>query len=577
MRLIHVEQGVFGQFKSDVRSEHFYLSGKAHPLDELKATLRAFHQEDTADKEHAICRFPARYIWLKQRAPELLQTPVSLKHCKKLQQWPAMQKNGAINLVHVSGYMGNPGSAFGHLLLRIGKKSDTPNRGLLDIGINFGAKIPPAENMLMYMIKGIGGGYDSSFSADRHYLRDHVYAESESRDMWAYELNLSQEQRQLLLLHLWELRNTAFSYYFLQKNCAWRIAQLLEIVLDKNIVPSLRPYYMPVDVFHAVDDLSNDTDFNLVNRISFLPSEARSTTLSFNTLELSKKQRMRELIRQQEASTIDDSWSSQELEILIDYSSQKISDSKTQADFDAWTTLRLKALQQRLSTEGSTSRGTTFSMPPPGEGLRHQMLRLGVYNDEQEEKGVTLSVAPFSYESLDRNRGSLANGVFRGGVFNFEYRDQQSKLDSLELIKVARLRGQASIERSILDFAWRGSLVADRSWRSEYGDLRPQFNAAIGQTIGKHQTSAYGLLQLKSNLKSFELQAGIALGAVGFVGDHLSLQWESSQLWHQDYDDALTTHTLQARYRLGRSQAFDIEFSRQQKINSWQLAYQFRW
>lgn len=578
LRLTHLDKRAFGRYRTDIQSAEFFLSKPPYKVQaELEATISAFRQNASNDNEqHAICRFPARYYWLKTTFPSALGDTPPLSICKKLIDWPAMKSGSALNLVHVSGYMGNPGSAFGHLLLRVGKEDNPSSRGLLDIGVNFGAKIPQGENTLLYILKGIGGGYNSSFSADRHYLRDHVYAASESRDMWAYELNLTEEKRQLLLLHLWELRDTAFNYFFLKKNCAWRIAQMLELVLNEDILPEHRLYYMPVDVFHAIEEIDARRNHKLVNRITFLPSDKRSNTLSFGRLPIAAQDRIRNLISNPRAENLDMTFTTPSLDFLIDYSVQAMAKEQDKSTVENWKKLRQKSLLLRLKTKSRQAKVNNFQLPPPGEGLRHQVLKLSTIEEESGRQTTELSFAPFSYELLDRNRGSLSNGEFRGGVFTFSNSDKNSRLKSIDVLKIARLRGMTSIERQRLDFAWRGGLLFNREWRTDPGRLRPQFNAAIGSTIGKGKTSLYGLLELKSNLQNFELQSGIVIGAVSLPKNKWSLSWESSIRWDEHKEHSLLQHNFSTRYRLNRAHALEASHTRQEQ-KSWKLSYQYRW
>ena len=109
LRLLHYEHQ-----QSTFISEHFFLSpnGKTDPYAELSATLQAATY-DIENDQHPRCRFPARYLWLSKQPnkPELAQIP---KACHLLNAWLAENPLTQIDLILVSGYMGNPASLFGH-------------------------------------------------------------------------------------------------------------------------------------------------------------------------------------------------------------------------------------------------------------------------------------------------------------------------------------------------------------------------------------------------------------------------------------------------------------------------------
>ncbi|NIY13482.1 MAG: DUF4105 domain-containing protein, partial [Nitrospinaceae bacterium] len=45
---------------------------------------------------------------------------------------------------------------------------------------------------------------------------------------WEYELNLTPDQMDYLLRHIWELGEIYFDYYYLQENCSYHMLTTLE-------------------------------------------------------------------------------------------------------------------------------------------------------------------------------------------------------------------------------------------------------------------------------------------------------------------------------------------------------------
>ena len=58
------------------------------------------------------------------------------------------------------------------------------------------------------------------------------YNDFESRDLWSYELNLTQKQISFLIDHLWEMKQTLIPYYYLDENSSC-------FVLEESPVGSL--------------------------------------------------------------------------------------------------------------------------------------------------------------------------------------------------------------------------------------------------------------------------------------------------------------------------------------------------
>ncbi len=115
-KLLHVDANTG---ESKITSTVFFLSkeGRLHSEMELQATLKAFEQPwDAKTQRHAVCQFPARYVWLSQYV-NLPMAEAALTHCTVLNAW--VSEHDAVSLVLVSGYLGNPASTFGHSLLKL--------------------------------------------------------------------------------------------------------------------------------------------------------------------------------------------------------------------------------------------------------------------------------------------------------------------------------------------------------------------------------------------------------------------------------------------------------------------------
>ena len=152
LALVHYRPGVFSGCRGTIDSEDFYLAenGRTDPAAELEATVRLFAQGDDKDK---ICRFPARYIFLKNKG---MVDKIDVK-CEEFDRFKKDLRPAGATLLFTDAYMNNPSSLFGHTLLRI----DTARKGtqLLAHGVSYGAFTKGAEGTLLYAVKGLAGGY----------------------------------------------------------------------------------------------------------------------------------------------------------------------------------------------------------------------------------------------------------------------------------------------------------------------------------------------------------------------------------------------------------------------------------
>lgn len=265
---------------SYITNASFFIAdnGRNDPVAELKATIHAFNNQPLTQ-----CRYPARYQWLKEQG---LTFSMPAAECPKLQQWREQQAIHSVSLVFASGYMSNPASLYGHLLLKLNRSTESKNK-LLDYSINYGAHVPDNENGLVYILKGLFGGYKAGFSDQLFYRHQHNYGEIELRDLWEYTLNLNERDVVFIANHLWEILGTEFDYYFADENCAFHLAQIIELVIGDQLTSEGAPWVIPATIFSRLNTATYQGQ-SAVKKITFTPS--RDTVFAKHVQSLSEKE-----------------------------------------------------------------------------------------------------------------------------------------------------------------------------------------------------------------------------------------------------------------------------------------------
>ena len=206
LKLLHYAPTYFGGSQSLVDDAKFFLSeeGDTDPLGELKKTIELLYSEKP-DKDK-YCRFQARALWLNK-----VYKPLLKKHkCERFKEWIEAINTDAVSLVFPASFINNPASAFGHTFLKL----DAPNKNnTAAYAINFAAATQ-GENAILYALKGVFGGYGGYFSIGPYYERLKKYNDLENRDMWEFGLNFIQAEIDLMLAHVWEMREVSSSYYY---------------------------------------------------------------------------------------------------------------------------------------------------------------------------------------------------------------------------------------------------------------------------------------------------------------------------------------------------------------------------
>jgi len=229
----------------------FFLSATGDPGDELNATLEAFRARDPDRARGARCRFPARHRFLAKRG----LVDGERGDCPELDAWRARIGEFELTLVFPEAFLGNPASMFGHTLLRFdpveGIGGERGNE-LLGWALDYTADAEGDAGAL-YLLRGLLGGYLGRYSLDPYYEKVKVYSDWQDRDIWEYPLALSRDEREQVLLHVWELRDVALPYYFFTQNCSEKLLALLEVArpgLGRG--GGFPPVVAPVDTLRAI-------------------------------------------------------------------------------------------------------------------------------------------------------------------------------------------------------------------------------------------------------------------------------------------------------------------------------------
>lgn len=473
-----------GSFRARILSESFYFSGKTriNPKTELELTLNAvFSNLDHVDNQHAACRFPGRFLYLN-RALNLSHPEDILLKCDNFQDWAGLDQYDTLSLVLVEGYYGNPASSFGHLVLRHGRADGA--RRLLDTSINFGARVPQNESTMLYIVRGLSGGYVASFTDEAYYRQDLVYTQVEQRDMWNYALDLSDSQRQFVLAHVWELLGSPSTYYFLKNNCAFAVAEILEIVFEEELVNQSTLYYPPVTLFHELEEIDGQANSSVIQSKSFVPSMQSVLRALFDTLTPLQQQAFSRYVNQDSADTdellgpFSESESAELIEALTQYYSYLISGyPEIGTDlYDRRRALILARLQYPAGRylEAPAIQPTT----EPGKTARVSILSTG-YSVLENEAGIYLGWTPFRHSALDLGNDDFSELTLlsiKGTLLDEEL------VTEVGLIRVS----QRSPVNDRLPGSWPVSWSIDIGWRSvDLSRYRSgaQVDLDVGQTL----------------------------------------------------------------------------------------------
>ncbi|PAA42459.1 hypothetical protein CJU80_09410 [Pseudomonas fragi] len=266
----HYEAGKLSGWRSYVSDDKFFLAaeGAHHPDAELRATVEALYAPLSLGDKHPQCVYPARTRWLKA---QLNLTDLPKAECAEFSQWFKDVAPHSTVMIFPAAYLNSPSSMFGHTLLRIDQADVQDNKtALLSYAINFGAYIEGSDNSVLYAWKGLAGGYPGLFALVPYQEKLSEYRSLENRDLWEYRLNLTPEETQRMVEHVWELKQIQFDYFFFDENCSYRLLELLQVARPGLQLTTQFPLTaIPTDTVKAVKEAG------LVESIEYRPSRER--------------------------------------------------------------------------------------------------------------------------------------------------------------------------------------------------------------------------------------------------------------------------------------------------------------
>ena len=227
-----------GNLDGFFKSKHTYKFSKDGYLSDIVHARKSF-----AKDQSLVCSFPARVYLLVGRNNTKFESLLS--PCPKLREYLEKVPFETVSLAFASEQASQPASAMGHLFLRLrGQNAVGEDK---DFGLSF---ITPLNTFNIpelafgTLVSGRNGIVALNTFED---LVDN-YVDTETRNIWETQINLSEAEKRLLQLHIWEIKSAAPLYQFIRYNCATFILRLLSAISsDLRMDESL--FVTPLDVY----------------------------------------------------------------------------------------------------------------------------------------------------------------------------------------------------------------------------------------------------------------------------------------------------------------------------------------
>jgi hypothetical protein len=482
------------------------------------------------------------------------------------------------NLVFVTGYLGNPASAFGHVLLAKGHAQSKSASGaerpemsetspLLADALNYGALVPKDENPVRYALFGLFGGYLASFAPRQAHFVHHKYRELENRTLWAFPLQLTPAQTDMLARHLKELESARFRYFFVRDNCGFEMIDLLAVVTPEA-QPALRPWSLPIDALFAAEQAGAVASDAAVAGV-WLARDQRFRS-AFEALPRPDQRTLRRLFHRgsPESSSVA-ALSVEALDAALLFAELIGNEDERQA----WRGALLAERVGRASSAGSIRQRSLFSpldRPPASSAA------VGATYDTSW--APTLHVQVGYQDLLTQNIDRVDWGVFRIGELRVLAPEGRATIDAFELLAVERFGTDSTGMPGDSGNSW--GLRLSPYVRSNSGDVGAEIGGQWGWFVDVGSSSGmFALVTGQANWLGAgpSAAAGSTVGFIGHPARWLGVELRGAWLPLRTPGAEASGPRAQGSVRFGSFRRTDLRVVADVSPASWSVHPQWSW
>ncbi|PZP13903.1 MAG: hypothetical protein DI602_05255 [Aliarcobacter butzleri] len=533
-KLLHYRGGI-----SEIDSTNFFISnnGKEDLKEELFETINSLE----TGTNNVLCRFPLRVEWLKENIPTLEEKIVPYS-CEELDKFLELTNAKYVTMVFPTAHINSPASMYGHTFLKVGSDKETP---LISNAINYAAKTDE-KNGLIFAYNGLFGGYEGRYSIMPYYEKIKEYNNLEQRDVWEYDLNLSQEEINKLVLHTWELKDSYADYYFFKENCSYNVLWLLEIARPSlDLVSYFDFKAIPLDTIKILtkyDGLIVDSRYRYSNlkKMKHILNE-----------EIENKEFLKAYINDE--IELPDSLSQSDKISYLDF---KIAYTQYQRSEDGTEKKEYIKNYLKLLKERSAYKQTrTYNIKSPLDPLiSHDSARIGLFYDSNDS--FETSIKPAYNDMYDIVDGYLQGAYIDFFELNFKkQKDKDVKLDRFTLIKIKSYSPQDMIFKPIswgIDAGYEHFKDKD-----DYFKIKPE----VGVSFGNDKDFIYSMLGSNIYYKGNDqlYSAGVN---IGFITNRIENFNIGVNYTYDKYNKSLENNQFEAftTYKIDRNLALNLKY-----------------
>lgn len=506
---------------SEVDDPAFFLSpvGKEDLSSELDATIRHFMDDTNRSNESVFCRFPARRAWIEQE----LNTSFGEGECTEYETLVTKMDPQKVTLVFPSAHINSPASMFGHTFLRIDSSMESK---LMSYAINYAAHTDDT-NGLLFAYKGLFGGYYGYYSMLPYYEKLKEYRDSESRDVWEYDLNLKHDEVMAMIRHIWELQRMNSWYYFFDENCSYHMLWLTEIARPSvHLRDHFFYYVIPPETVRAFEEEG------LVTTKHFRPSK-RTKLLAYERALSSQGIQAVQILSGGKTDTNETQLDVQDRRYALEAAAELIEYNFIEGKISK--EVYSKQYHTLLSERASLGEGEMLPIPEKSNpDTAHHAARIEIAQGWYEKRSpLLIGWRPAFHDLREDDTGHLSGA-------QIEFLDTMIGIDhntlDLEKLTVLSLDSIAPVSHFFKPFSWR----MKSGWDRDYGHDQLSFVTRVGAGAAVGDDRLFGYLLSEPEVRlgfNPDVGLGFSIGAGVNWGSRMKTHAESGHVFYVDGAD----------------------------------------
>ncbi|HHH52846.1 MAG TPA: DUF4105 domain-containing protein [Bacteroidetes bacterium] len=551
---------------SEIKDLNFFFAtdGDKNPKSEMFATIEAFFSNEKKDDNSSICRFPARYQWLKDK---LNGVDFPKANCIEYNKVFKHVDPQSATLVFPSAHINSPASMFGHTFIRI---NSSYNSKLLSYAINYAANADKSkENGVVFAIKGLTGGYLGKYSLLPYYDKLKEYRDSEQRDIWEYDLNLTRSETRRMFRHIWELNNIQTNYYFFTQNCSYEMLWLLEVA--RPSIELRKEFTFQVIPFETVHEAKKA---GLIKSMSYRPSK-RAKLLKYETL-INKKFIEYPILLVDGTMYVKDIMQNKDipieqkryiLEASIEYLEYSFSKSKVKKKY------YLELFHKLTTNRAKLGLGEKIEIKtPPNPIQSHKAVRTTFGIGSRENNFISyLGIRPAYHDLEDSNYGFLRGTQIEFLNFMFSYSKEKLEVEDATILSIFSLAQRDDFFHNI---SWRTSIGWDRDYLST--DATFHTSVGAGSSWGNELGFVYMMVDPSFYNTNEKVEASIG-GSVGFTIDKykfMNTKVEATQKKYTNGEEQTLIEATQG-FRTSQNRQIMLKYKYKKDEQNFQILFHY--